>query len=185
MIIVFLAVISFFYYIYQFKFKESFAVDQGADDLGDENLLDNYDEGDDLEGDNLEGDDLEGDDLEGDTQEGDDLEGDNLEGDTQEGDTQEGDEITGMNIKMSKTNSNSLSSVLQDLEKDHDSEIPSIKNIIKTKDDETKSEAKNLSKRINALQSRIADVQRSTSSESSDSKKKKSSITRAGLVIKK
>jgi hypothetical protein len=67
---------------------------------------------------------------------------------------------TGEYIPMSSTNTKSVSTVLRDLEKDYDKEVPA-----------TKKEQKRQSQRINALQKRLADQERLASKASTKQKK--------------
>jgi len=160
LIILFLAVVLFLYYTHQVKFLE------GLDGEGEEDGM---------------GDDVKEEDGMGDDEIGDAASGIGLNANSytpniklrKEGSRGGGilsktnGEITGEYVPMSSKNQHSITTVLQDLETDFDKAMPEI-----NKND------KLLSQRINALQNRVADVERSASSEDSNSVKSANSEKR-------
>jgi hypothetical protein len=173
LILLCLAVFVFLYYTHRVKFLEGLGgedeTDEVVDDGTDEVVYDGTDEV-----------------VDDGTDEVVDDEADGVDGaDESETVYESTGKMTGKNIQMSETNSKSVSSVIQDLEKDYDTAIPLIENKIETNYTEIKDESKDLSKRINAVDRRLAEFLRSVPSGKAEPEEKKASITVAGSLIKK
>jgi hypothetical protein len=181
LILLCLAVFVFLYYTHRVKFLEGLGgedeTDEVVDDGTDEVVYDGTDEVVDDGTDEV---------VDDGTDEVVDDEADGVDGaDESETVYESTGKMTGKNIQMSETNSKSVSSVIQDLEKDYDTAIPLIENKIETNYTEIKDESKDLSKRINAVDRRLAEFLRSVPSGKAEPEEKKASITVAGSLIKK